>query len=68
MLMVNPVVSVLIGALVFDEHLRSGPGFIAAELLSLAVMLAGAYLLSQSPLVAATGPEGELLRHAALPA
>jgi drug/metabolite transporter (DMT)-like permease len=68
MLMVNPVVSVLIGALVFDEHLRSAPGFIAAELLSLAVMLAGAYILSQSPLVAAAGPEGELLRHAAAPA
>jgi drug/metabolite transporter (DMT)-like permease len=72
MLMVNPVVSVLIGAFVFDEHLRAGPGFVVAEVLSLLVMLTGAYVLSQSPLVAGStleGEQGEMLRRpAVLPA
>jgi drug/metabolite transporter (DMT)-like permease len=65
MLMVNPVVSVVIGAFVFQEHLRHGAGFISAEVVSLAVMLAGAFLLAQSPLVAgASGGngQGEMLR------
>lgn len=59
MLMVNPVVSIIIGIFVFDEHLRSGPGFIAIEVLSLAVMLAGAFVLTQSPLVAGAALEGD---------
>jgi hypothetical protein len=65
MLMVNPVVSIVIGAFVFHEHLRSGAGFIVAEVLSLAVMLTGAFVLTQSPLVAGSTLEGgqsELLR------
>jgi len=64
MLMTNPVVSVVIGAFVFGEHLRGGAGFIGAEVASLAVMSAGAYLLCQSPLVAgasAEGAQGEML-------
>jgi hypothetical protein len=64
MLMVNPVVSIIIGIFVFDEHLRSGPWFVAAELLSLAVMLTGAFVLTQSPLVAGAtleGDQGEML-------
>ncbi len=68
MLMINPVVSILIGVFVFGEHLRSGPGFIAAEVLSLAVMLTGAYILTQSPLVAGAtldGEHGEMLRRVA---
>jgi drug/metabolite transporter (DMT)-like permease len=59
MLMVNPVVSIVIGAFVFGERLRGSPGFVAAEVVSLAVMLAGAYVLTQSPLVAAATLEGE---------
>ena len=59
MLMVNPVVSIIIGIFVFDEHLRSGPGFIAIEVLSLAVMLTGAFVLTQSPLVAGAALEGD---------
>jgi hypothetical protein len=62
LLMVNPTVSVIVGVAVFGEHLRGGVGFISAEVASLAVMLAGAYVLTQSPLVAGTGPEGERLR------
>ena len=64
MLMVNPVVSIIIGIFVFDEHLRSGPWFVAAEVLSLAVMLTGAFVLTQSPLVAGAtleGDQGEML-------
>lgn len=59
MLMVNPVVSIIIGIFVFDEHLRSGPGFIILEVLSLGVMLAGAFVLTQSPLVAGASLEGD---------
>jgi len=65
MLMVNPVVSVVIGVVVFREHLRSGPGYIAAEVASLGVMLIGAFVLCQSPLVAGgsdEGEQGEMLR------
>lgn len=64
MLIVNPVVSVVIGIFVFRERLRSGGGSVAAEVISLAVMLTGAYVLCQSPLVAAgaEGDQGERLR------
>ncbi|HEX3796428.1 MAG TPA: DMT family transporter [Acidimicrobiales bacterium] len=64
MLMANPVVSIVIGAFVFHEHLRSGPGFVVAEVVSLALMCAGAYVLCQSPLVAGAaldGDQGEML-------
>jgi drug/metabolite transporter (DMT)-like permease len=59
MVMINPVASIVIGTFVFGEHLRSSPGFIVAEVLSLAVMLTGAYVLTQSPLVAAATLDGE---------
>lgn len=70
MLMVNPVVSIIIGVAVFDEKLRGGPWFIAAEVLSLLVMLAGAFILTQSPLVAGStleGDQGEILRPVVAP-
>jgi drug/metabolite transporter (DMT)-like permease len=72
MVIVNPLVSIAIGVLVFDEHLRTGAGFVAGEVLALAVMCAGAVTLSQSPLVtgdSADGGPGEMLgRKAAAPA
>jgi drug/metabolite transporter (DMT)-like permease len=71
MVMVNPVVSVVIGVVIFGERLRGGPGFVVAEAASLAVMLAGAYRLTQSPLVAEAtleGEHGELLRRTEAPA
>lgn len=61
---VNPLVSIVIGVSVFDEHLRGGPVFVAAEIVALAVMCGGAFVLTQSPLVTGTGAEadqGELL-------
>jgi drug/metabolite transporter (DMT)-like permease len=64
MLMMNPVVSVLIGAFVFHEHLRSGAGYVVIEVLGLGLMLVGAYVLTESPLVAGAalaGGQGELL-------
>ena len=67
MVIVNPVVSVVIGVFIFGEHLRGTPGFVVAEAVSLAVMLVGAYYLTQSPLVAGAsvhGEHGELLRPA----
>ncbi len=70
MLMVNPVVSVMIGIFVLDEHVRSGPGYVALEVLSLMVMLAGAFALTQSPLVAGAtleGDQGEMLGHRIVP-
>lgn len=60
----NPLVSIAIGATVFDEHLRTGPGFVTAEVAALVVLCVGALLLAQSPLVAgspAEGQPGELL-------
>ena len=51
MVIVNPLVSIAIGVFVFQERLRTGPGFVAGEVLALLVMCAGAFALSQSPLV-----------------
>jgi drug/metabolite transporter (DMT)-like permease len=65
MVIVNPLVSIVLGVFVFDEHLRSGAGFITSEVLALTVMCAGGFLLSQSPLVAGStelGAQGEMLR------
>jgi drug/metabolite transporter (DMT)-like permease len=64
MVIVNPLVSIVLGVFVFEERLRSGPGFITGEVVALAVMCAGGFLLSQSPLVAgsaADGGPGEML-------
>jgi len=72
MVIVNPLVSIVIGVLVFGEHLRTGPGFVIGEILALAVMCAGALALSQSPLVTGAtvdGRPGEMLgRKATAPA
>ena len=68
---VNPLVSIIIGVYVFDEHLRTGAGFVAAEIAALLVMCAGAFVLTQSPLVtgaAGPGEAGEMLRPSAVPA
>jgi len=54
---VNPMVSILIGVTAFDERLRSGAGFVALDVLSIAVLLAGAVVLIRSPLVAGLGGE-----------
>jgi drug/metabolite transporter (DMT)-like permease len=55
----NPLVSIAIGATVFEEHLRTGNGFVVAEVAALVVLVVGALLLVQSPLVAGSAAEGE---------
>jgi drug/metabolite transporter (DMT)-like permease len=60
----NPLVSIAIGATVFDEHLRTGHGFVVAEVAALVVLCTGALFLAQSPLVTGVttdGQPGELL-------
>ena len=61
MVIVNPLVSIAIGVFVFQEHLRTGPAFIAGEAVSLIVMCGGAFILSQSPLITGSSAEGEML-------
>ncbi|MHB8220853.1 MAG: DMT family transporter [Acidimicrobiales bacterium] len=59
MVVVNPLASIVIGSTVFAEHLRDGGWYVAAELVALVVLCAGAFLLAQSPLVSAATIDGE---------
>jgi hypothetical protein len=58
MVIVNPLVSITLGVVVFNEHLRTGGVYVTLEVLALAVMCFGAFILSQSPLVTGTSNEG----------
>lgn len=49
---VDPVVSILIGAVAFGEHISTRGINVGVEVVSLAVMAAGVVLLARSPLVA----------------
>lgn len=62
LVIVNPLVSIVIGVTVFEEHLRTGHGFIVGEVAALVVLCAGVYVLAQSPMVTGTGSAGEMLR------
>jgi drug/metabolite transporter (DMT)-like permease len=53
----DPVLSVLWGVLVFRETVRGG-GFIAPEVISLAVVAAGVIALARSPLLAESDQDG----------
>ncbi|MDA8354749.1 MAG: DMT family transporter [Actinomycetota bacterium] len=59
MVVLNPIVSILIGATVFSEHLRDGGWYVTAEVVALTILCAGAFLLTQSPLVSAATIDGE---------
>jgi drug/metabolite transporter (DMT)-like permease len=52
---INPLVSILIGVTAFSERLRAGAGFVALDVLALTVMCTGVVVLIRSPLVAGTG-------------
>ena len=52
---VNPMVSILIGVTAFNERLRAGAGFVALDVLAIAVLCAGIVILVRSPLVAGMG-------------
>jgi len=57
MSVVDPVVSIVIGALAFGETIAGGPPAVAAEVASLIVMILGVYGLARSPAV--SGPRRE---------
>ena len=48
MSVVDPVVSIVIGALAFGESIASGPDDVAAEVIALVVMSCGVFLLARS--------------------
>jgi hypothetical protein len=52
LILVNPFVSIIVGFTLFGESLRGGVGHTALEVVSLLVMVAGALVVSASPLVA----------------
>jgi hypothetical protein len=52
LILVNPLVSIVIGHTLFHETLRGGPLYVTLEVFSLALMVAGAVGLSSSALVA----------------
>jgi hypothetical protein len=56
---INPLVSIVLGITLFGDHLRSGPGWIAAEIVALGVLVTGVVILALSPLVAGTQREGD---------
>jgi drug/metabolite transporter (DMT)-like permease len=61
---VNPLVSIVLGVTLFEDHLRTGPLWTTLEVLALAVLVTGVVLLARSPLVAGTyraGDPGEML-------
>ena len=53
----NPLVSIVLGVTLFGDVLRAGPGWIALEVLALAVLVLGVVVLTRSPLVAGS-PDG----------
>jgi drug/metabolite transporter (DMT)-like permease len=61
---IDPVVSLVIGVAVFDEHFRTAPAALFGELIGLAVVLVAAAALSRSrvDVLRATGPPGVLQR------
>jgi hypothetical protein len=52
LILVNPFVSIVVGAVLYGESLRGGAWYLTLEVFSLLVMVLGAIGLSTSPLVA----------------
>lgn len=57
LILVNPLVSIVIGRVLYHETLRGGPWFASLEVLSLAIMVLGAVGLSSSALVTSVHEE-----------
>jgi hypothetical protein len=51
MTVVDPIVSIVIGALAFGESIAAGPGDVAVEVVALLVMSGGVFLLARSEAV-----------------
>jgi hypothetical protein len=60
LILLNPLVSIVIGHVLFGEDLRGGALLTSLEAVSIAVMLVGALGLSTSPLVASVLQENEV--------
>jgi hypothetical protein len=56
---INPLVSIVLGTLLFADRLRGGSGWIALEAVALLVLLVGVVMLARSPLVAGEHLEGD---------
>ena len=54
MVTINPLVSIVLGITLFADRLRSGPCWVALEIVALAVLVVGVVILARSPLVAGT--------------
>jgi hypothetical protein len=52
---VNPLVSIVIGVTAFGEHLRSGPVFVALDVVAIAILCSGIAILARSHLVTGLG-------------
>jgi drug/metabolite transporter (DMT)-like permease len=66
---VNPLVSIVIGATAFGERLHSGALPVTADVLAIALLCAGIAVLGRSPLVTGTGgPAGDEYLAASAPA
>ncbi|MBO0821276.1 MAG: DMT family transporter [Nocardiopsaceae bacterium] len=56
--LLDPVVAIGLGALLFGEHLRTSPAAVAAQVLGLCVLAAGVAALSRSGLITQTPAQG----------
>ncbi len=65
LILMNPFVSIVIGAIAFDESLRGGALFRTLEVASLLVMVVGVIGLATSPLVASVHAEDDHGHHLA---
>jgi len=62
LMIVDPVVSIVIGVGLFDDELRGGKGALAFDAVALLVMCAGLFVLTQSPLIAGSVAQERLGR------
>ena len=57
-MVVNPLVSIVIGATAFSERLRAGPLSVTVDVLAILLLCVGIAVLARSPLVAGVGGVG----------
>ncbi len=60
LLIVDPIASIVIGVELFGDNLRGGTGILALDAIALAVMSAGLFVLSHSPLIASSTADERL--------
>ena len=60
LLIVNPRASILMGVLLFGDHLQTTRGRVVVDAMALGVMFVGLIVLSHSPLIAASAEEERL--------